>query len=83
MKKLVITVLLLVVGLSVANAQKKSAYVDPAKMTPEQRMIQSNSKKKNAGRNASVSKKVKRAKKQDRASRKMKQPKQNKKRKPQ
>jgi hypothetical protein len=73
MKKLVITLLMLVLGVSYATAQKKKTYTqDPAKMTQEQRMIQSNAKHKNGGRDADVSKKVKRAKKQDKASRKMK-----------
>jgi hypothetical protein len=77
MKILVFTSLLLVIGLSGAIAQKKGYQQDPAKMTPEQRMVQSNAKHKNGGRNANVSKKVKRAKKQDRAARRMKQPKTN------
>ncbi len=75
MKKLTFTVLLLVFGLIFASAQKKGYQQDPAKMTQEQRMVQSNAKHKNGGRTADVSKKVKRAKKQDRAARKMKQPK--------
>ena len=79
MKKLVVTVLMLALGLSVAMAQKKGYKQDPAKMTPEQRMVQSNAKHKNGGRDADVAKKVKRAEKQDRKARKMKQPKQNKK----
>jgi hypothetical protein len=81
MKKLVIVMLLLVLGLSNAFAQKKGYKQDPAKMTQEQRMVQSNANHKNGGRNADVSKKVKRAKKQDRKARKMKQPKTNNKRK--
>jgi len=72
MKKLVITMLMLVFGFSYASAQKKGYKQDPAKMTQEQRMVQSNAKHKNGGRNADVAKKVQRAKKQDRASRKMK-----------
>ena len=67
MKKLTFTVLLLVFGLTVASAQKKGYQQDPAKMTQEQRMVQSNAKHKNGGKSADVSKKVKRAKKQDRA----------------
>ena len=76
MKKLVFTFLLLVFGFTIASAQKKKGYQqDPAKMTQEQRMVQSNAKNKNGGKNGDVSKKVKRAKKQDRKARKMKQPK--------
>jgi len=79
MKKLLLIVFWLVASLTVANAQKKkSVDVDPAKMTPEQRMVQSNARKKNGGASASVSKKVKRARKQDRKSRRMKQPPKNK-----
>jgi Ni/Co efflux regulator RcnB len=81
MKKLVFTVLLLVFGLTFASAQKKGYQQDPAKMTQEQRMVQSNAKHKN-GRSADVSKKVKRAKKQDRAARKMKPPKTKKRKSP-
>ena len=72
MRKLVFTVLLMVFGFSYATAQKKGYKQDPSKMTQEQRMVQSNSKHKNGGSNADVSKKVQRAKKQDRKSRKMK-----------
>jgi len=75
MKKLLITVLMLVFGLSYATAQKKSNQVDKTKMTQEQRMVQSNSKKKKGGSNSDVSRKVKNAKKADRKSRKMKTPK--------
>ncbi len=78
MKKLVITVLLLVFGISFAFAQKKGYKQDPAKMTQEQRMVQSNAKHKKGSSNSDVSKKVKQAKKQDRSARKMK-PKKNKK----
>jgi hypothetical protein len=82
MKKVVFTVLLLVFGFSLASAQKKGYKQDPAKMTQEQRMVQSNAKHKNGGKNADVSKKVKRAKKQDRAARKMKPPKTKKRKSP-
>jgi hypothetical protein len=74
MKKLVITGLLLVFGFSYAAAQRGS--IDKP-LTQEQRMVQSNAKHKN-GRNADVSKKVKRAKKQDRSARKQKAPKSHK-----
>jgi len=75
MKKLFITILMCVLGLSYAFAQKKSYKQDPAKMTQEQRMVQSNAKHKKGGRDADVSRKVQRAKKQDKKARKMKQPK--------
>jgi hypothetical protein len=79
MKKLIMTVLVLMFTITYTWAQKTKSYQqDPAKMTQEQRMVQSNAKKKNGGRNADVSKKVKRAKKQDRAARRMKAPKSNK-----
>jgi len=70
MKKLLITMLMLVFGLSYASAQSGAKLEKP--LTQEQRMVQSNAKHKNGGRNADVSKKVKRAKKQDRKSRRMK-----------
>jgi hypothetical protein len=69
MKKLVITLLFLAFGLSYAAAQH--ANVEKP-LTQEQRMVQSNAKHKNGGRNADVSKKVQRAKKQDRKARKTK-----------
>lgn len=47
-------------------------------LTPEQRMVQKNSKKKKQGRDADVSKKVKRAKKEDAKARRTKAPKQRK-----
>jgi len=73
MKKLLITVLMLMFVLSYTEAQRKKGYkMDKTKMTPEQRLVQSNAKKKNGGRDADVSKKVQRAKKQDRSSRRMK-----------
>lgn len=72
MKKLIITILLMVFGFSYASAQKKGYKQDPSKMTQEQRLVQSNAKHKNGGRSADVAKKVQRAKRQDRASRKMK-----------
>jgi len=72
MKKLLITTLLLVLGLSYASAQKGG--VDKP-LTQEQRMVQSNAKKKKGGNNQDLSKKVKQAKKQDRAARKTKAPK--------
>jgi hypothetical protein len=75
MKKFVFTFVVLVFSLTCAFAQRKGYQQDPAKMTQEQRMVQSNAKHKNGGRDADVSKKVKRAKKQDRASRRMKAPK--------
>ena len=79
MKKLLITVLMLMCGLSYATAQKKKGYkLDKTKMTPEQRLVQSNAGRKNGGRDADVSKKVQRAKKQDRSSRRMKSKKNNK-----
>jgi hypothetical protein len=74
MKKLLITVLLLASGISYASAQRGS--IDKP-LTQEQRMVQSNSKHKKGKNNADVSKKVKRAKKQDRAARKRKAPKNN------
>ena len=82
MKKLIVTVLFLVFGLTVASAQKKGYQQDPAKMTQEQRMVQSNAKHKKGGSNTDVSKKVKQAKKQDRKARKMKQPKSKKRKAP-
>jgi len=78
MKKLVITILMLVFGFSCTFAQKKRYKQDPTKMTQEQRMVQSNAKHKKGGRDADVAKKVQRAKKQDRSARKLK-PKKNKK----
>lgn len=71
MKKLLITVLLLIFGLSYASAQRKTKVkVDKTKLTPEQRMVQSNAKRKNGGRDADIAKKVQRAKKQDHKARK-------------
>lgn len=46
-----------------------------ANLTPEQRMVQQSSKKKNQGRQVDVSKKVKQAKKQDKKARRAKPPK--------
>lgn len=69
MKKLVVTLLFLVLGLSFASAQHANVQKP---LTQEQRMVQSNAKHKNGGRNADVSKKVQRAKKQDRKARKTK-----------
>ena len=77
MKKLLITGLLLVFGLSAAFAQQQ----DNSRLTQEQRMVQSNAKRKK-GKNADVSKKVKWAKKADRKARKLKAPKTRKKSKP-
>jgi hypothetical protein len=69
MKKLVGTVLFLVFGFLYASAQHANVQKP---LTQEQRMVQSNAKHKNGGRNADVSKKVQRAKKQDRKARKTK-----------
>lgn len=56
-----------------ASAQKNKGYKpDESKMTPEQRMVHQNSKYKDGGRNADVSKKVKRASKADKKARKKK-----------
>jgi hypothetical protein len=60
---------------SFAYSQKKASKSDRANLTPEQRMVQSNSKKKKGGRDNDLSKKVARAKKQDRSARKTKAPK--------
>lgn len=78
MKKLLITGLLLVFGLSAAFAQQQ----DNSKLTQEQRMVQDNAKRKKGGKDVDVSKKVKRAKKADRKARKLKAPKTRKKSKP-
>jgi hypothetical protein len=73
MKRLGLTILLVLLCCMGASAQKKKYYKpDKTKMTPEQRMIESNSRKKNQGRDADVAKKVQRAKKQDRTSRHLK-----------
>lgn len=74
MKKLIIVSLFLL-PFSFAYSQKKSTKTDRANLTPEQRMVQSNSKKKKGGHDKDVSKKVARAKKQDRSARKTKPPK--------
>jgi hypothetical protein len=70
MKRLLITALLFVFGISYAAAQHSGTIDKP--LTQEQRMVQSNAKHRNSGRSADVSKKVHRAKKQDRSARKMK-----------
>jgi hypothetical protein len=67
MKKLLITVLLLVFGLSFSFAQRIEKP-----LTQEQRMVQSNAKHKNGKSNTDLAKKVKQAKKQDRKARKKK-----------
>jgi len=67
MKKLLITVLLLVFGFSYSSAQRVEKP-----LTQEQRMVQSNAKHKNGKSNTNLAKKVKQAKKQDRKSRKKK-----------
>lgn len=70
MKKLLVTVFMMVLGLLYAAAQSKGKVEKP--LTQEQRMVQSNAKKKNGGRDADMAKKVQRAKKQDRKARKSK-----------
>jgi len=71
MKKLLLIVLVLIFGFLNASAQRKTKIkVDKTKLTPEQRMVQSNAKRKNGGRDADIAKKVQRAKKQDRKARK-------------
>ena len=67
MKKLLITVLLLVFGFSYSSAQRFEKTP-----TQEQRMVQSNAKHKNGKSNTDLAKKVKQAKKQDRKARKNK-----------
>jgi thioredoxin-related protein len=67
MKKLLITVLLLIFGFSYASAQRVEKP-----LTQEQRMVQSNAKHKNGKNNTDLAKKVKQAKKQDRKARKKK-----------
>lgn len=75
MKKLLITTLLLISGLSYVAAQRKSSKEERARLTPEQRMVEDREKRNGKGRSVDVSKKVSRAKKQDRAARKTKPPK--------
>jgi len=67
MKKLLISVLLLVFGFSYSSAQRVNKP-----LTQEQRMVQSNAKHKNGKSNTDLAKKVKQAKKQDRKARKIK-----------
>jgi Ni/Co efflux regulator RcnB len=83
MKQLFITLLIMVCAVQFAAAQKNKGYKqDETKMTQEQRMVQSNAKRKDGGRHADVSKKVKRANKADKKARRQKSPKSPKKPKP-
>jgi hypothetical protein len=80
MKKLLLIGMLAVISVTHTYGQKKKYYKpDKSKMTQEQRMIESNTKKKDQGRSADMATKVQRAKKQDRSARHLK-PKKKKKR---
>ncbi len=70
MKKLLITLMVLVFSVTYTAAQKKGYHQDPAKMTQEQRMVQGNANHKNANK-ADIAKKVRQAKKEDRKARKI------------
>lgn len=75
MKRLLIIIAILVLGVSYASAQRNSSKEERARLTPEQRMASDHDKRKAKGRSVDVSKKVSRAKKQDRKARKTKPPK--------
>lgn len=69
MKKLFITLILMIFGISYASAQNKKSKNVEKPLTQEQRMVQSNAKHKNRG-NTDMAKKVQRAKKDDKKARK-------------
>jgi Ni/Co efflux regulator RcnB len=83
MKRTVILILMVFGFVLAASAQSSKPYKqDETRMTQEQRMVQQNAKRKDGGRSADVSKKVKRANKADKKARKQKAPKPPKKPKP-
>ena len=76
MKKLLMILLFLALGLPLM-AQKKLSKDDRSKLTPEQRMVYDNSRRRkvNKVKQETVQNKVKRAKKEDKKSRRIKSPK--------
>jgi hypothetical protein len=78
MKKLLLAMVVLLIAMSSAVAQKRKLSKDElAKMTPEQRMAYDNDRKhrKKPKKEETTKEKVKRAKKEDRKARRIKRPK--------